>query len=108
MSNEFVQMIVTALASSGLIGLIITNFVKQQIEKQNKNRDRQETLYEDNMFLMMARLDCLADMTHLMAKKLHDSGVINGDLEDLNNKYKKIEDEYDKNIKHLALEVLNK
>lgn len=69
--------------------------------------DEQQKTNTDIQFLMMERMDNLSEMTHLMAKKLHDAGIINGDLEELNQKYKGLNSEYEKSIKSLALQVLN-
>jgi len=71
-----------------------------QAEQQKKNTDIQ--------FLMMQRIDSLSDLTQMMAKKLHDAGVINGDLEHMNQKYDGLNTDYEKSIKTLALKVLNK
>lgn len=57
---------------------------------------------------MMIKMDKLGDLTVLMAKRLHDVGIINGDLEEVKNDYKAADDAYDKNIKKLAAEVLRK
>ena len=57
---------------------------------------------------MMDRIDSLSEMTQLMAKKLHDAGIINGDLEIMQNKYSGLNAEYEKTLRHLATEVLNK
>lgn len=56
----------------------------------------------------MVKMDKLGDLTVLMAKRLHDVGIINGDLEELKKEYKAADTEYDKNIKKLAAEVLRK
>ena len=57
---------------------------------------------------MMERIDSLSDMTQLMARKLHDAGIINGDLEDMNQKYQGLNNNYERELKRLALDVLNK
>lgn len=74
---------------------------KKEIEAaQKKNTEIQ--------FLMMERIDSLSDMTQMMARKLHDAGIINGDLEEMHRKYEGLNSEYEKNIKSLALKVLNR
>lgn len=101
-----------------LIPLAIWYF-ERQIEVRDNKREREYTARKreqdaqqkkmtDMTFLMMERIDNLSEMTHLMAKKLHDAGIINGDLEDMDKKYKGLNDEYQKSLKSLALEVLNK
>jgi len=47
-------------------------------------------------------------MTHLMAKKLHDAGVINGDLKELDEKNKRLNEKYNDHMKKLAAEVLRR
>ncbi len=74
---------------------------KKEIEAQQKKST-------EIQFLMMERIDSLSDMTQMMAKKLHDAGIINGDLEEMHRKYEGLNSEYEKNIKSLALKVLNK
>lgn len=73
---------------------------KHEIEEQQRKNNEMQ-------FLMMERIDNLSDMTHLMAKKLHDAGIINGDLEELEDKYKGLDAKYHESLKRLALEVLN-
>ena len=73
---------------------------QEQVKQQKQNADIQ--------FLMMQRLDKLSEMTHLMARKLHDQGIINGDLEALDTKYKELDDEYEKEVHRLALSYSKK
>lgn len=106
--DNLVQLLIAVLGSSSIIGIIITTAVKKQMDKLYDQQNRREELRDENNLLMMSRMDNVSDMTHLMAKKLHDAGIINGDLKELNDKYKELDSKYDKNIKKLALEVLNK
>ncbi len=106
--DSIVHIIIAVIGSSGIVGIIITTAVKRQLEKQYEKQNRREELRDENNLLMMSRMDNVSDMTHLMAKKLHDAGIINGDLKELDEKYKELDSNYDKNIKKLALEVLNK
>ena len=106
--DNLVQLLIAILGSSSIVGIIITTAVKKQIDKQYDQQNRREELRDENNLLMMSRMDNVSDMTHLMAKKLHDAGIINGDLKELDEKYKHLDSQYDKNIKKLALEVLNK
>ena len=41
-----------------------------------------------------------------MAVKMHDAGIINGDLKELDEENKKLNEKYNENIKKLAMEVL--
>lgn len=105
--SSLLQTILAAVGASGIVGLITTLIVTRVVQKSFERQDRRETLRDENQFLMMKRLDNVADMTHLMANKLHEAGTINGDLEELDEKYKRLNEEYDENIKKLAFEVLN-
>ena len=106
--SELAQMIAAAIGASGIVSVVITTIIKRQMEKQYAEQERREKLRDDNMFLMMERMDNCAEMTHLMAKKLHDAGVINGDLEELDEKNKELNGKYNDHLRSLALEVLNK
>ena len=81
---------------------------EKEYTERKKELDEQNKQNVDIQFLMMDRIDSLSELTQLMAKKLHDAGIINGDLEIMQNKYKGLNDEYEKTLKHLAREVLNK
>ena len=74
---------------------------KRELEEQQKKNT-------EIQFLMMERMDSVCDMTQMMAKKLHDAGIINGDLEEMNQKYAGLNSQYESSIKSLALKVLNK
>ena len=106
--NNIWQIVVAALGASGIFGLIYSSIINRTMNKIYKQQDNRESLRDDNMFLMMSRMDSIADMTHLMASKLHDAGIINGDLEELDRKYQELENQYDKNLKKLALDTLKK
>lgn len=106
--DNLVQIIIAVLGSSSIVGVIITTAVKNQMDKQYDQQNRREELRDENNLLMMSRMDGVSELTHLMSKKLHDAGIINGDLKELDEKYKELESKYDKNIKQIALEVLNK
>lgn len=106
--TELWQYIVTAVGASGIVGLIITSVVKRSLDKQYEAQDRREKLRDENMFLMMERVDNCAEMTHLMAQKLHDAGIINGGLKELDEKNKSLNEKYNTNLRSLALEVLQR
>ena len=76
---------------------------EREYAERKRKLDEQAKQNEDIQFLMMQRLDKLSEMTHLMARKLHDQGVINGDLEALDKKYKELDAEYEEEVKRLAL-----
>lgn len=83
-------------------------YLQKQDQKRKKEMDEAQQKNTDIQFLMMERIDSLSDLTQMMAKKLHDAGIINGDLEEIHRKYDGLNKEYERNIKTLALKVLNK
>lgn len=106
--NEIWQYIITGIGASGVVSIILTSVIKRSLEKQYAEQDRREKLRDENMFLMMERVDNCAEMTHMMAQKLHDAGIINGGLKELDDKNKKLNDKYNENLRNLALEVLQR
>ena len=106
--DELIKMILTASATSGIIGIIITLIITNKVKQEFDRLDRREKLRDENQLLMMKRIDSSADITHMMATKLHDAGIINGGLKELDDKYKELNTEYSDNLRRLAREVLNK
>ena len=102
------QTIITAIGASGVVGTIITVMVKKQMEKQYEAQEKRERLRDENLFLMMERVDNCAEMTHMMAQKLHEAGVINGGLKELDERNKTLNEKYNANLRSMALEVLNR
>ena len=89
-------------------------YFERQIQRRDDKREReyaarkeeqrrQQKQNTDIQFLMMQRLDKLSEMVHLMAQKLHDQGVINGDLEKLDAKYRELDAAYEDEVMRLAL-----
>ena len=81
--------------------------LQRQITQRDDKREREYSArkkeQDDIQYLMMQRLDKLSEITHLMAQKLHDQNIINGDLEKLDQKYKELDAEYEDKVKRLAL-----
>lgn len=102
--SQLMQMICASGVITTIMTLIISRLVNRQFD-QVKDWKRQKA---ENELLLMVKMDKLGDLTVLMAKRLHDVGIINGDLEELKKEYKAADTEYDKNIKKLAAEVLRK
>lgn len=71
--------------------------------KRDKQRETEQENQQKLQFLMMRKLDKTSEMTHLMAQKLHDKGIINGDLETLDKKYTELDAEYEEEVRRLAL-----
>lgn len=81
---------------------------ESEYTERRKQLDAQQKKNTEIQFLMMERIDSLSDLTQMMAKKLHDAGIINGDLDHMNQKYEGLNSDYERSIKSLALKVLNK
>lgn len=62
----------------------------------------------DNDFLLWAKIDKMGDLIELMAQKLHEAGVINGDLDEVKREYRAAEDKYEDHLRNLAAVVLRK
>lgn len=77
------------------------------MDKHYAEVDAREKIRDENQLLMMARVDNCAEMTHLTARKLHDAGIINGDLDALDRKNKELNERYENHMRTLALKVLN-
>ena len=78
--------------------------VKDQFEKI-KQWQHAKT---DNDFLLWTKIDKQGDLTMLMANKLHEAGIINGDLEDLQKNYRAADEKFEDHVHKLAAEVLRK
>jgi len=115
---EKVWPILWELFKLGVIPLCLWLFQRQVAERDDhreneyterkRELDAQQKKNTEIQFLMMERIDSLSDLTQMMAKKLHDAGIINGDLEHMNQKYEGLNSDYEKSIKNLALKVLNR
>lgn len=81
---------------------------EQEYLQRKKELDDQAKKNMDIQYLMMQRIDKLSEMTHLMAVKLHEKRIINGDLKVLDEKYKELDAEYEEEVKRLALLYSNK
>lgn len=106
--DNLIQVILAAVGASGIIGTIVTMVITRRINEEFAKHDQREKLRDENQLLMMDRVDNSAEMTHLMAKKLHDAGVINGDLKELDEKNKRLNEKYNDHMKKLAAEVLRR
>ena len=106
--DDIAKMILAAIGASGIVSLVLTMVITRKINQGFAEIDRREKLRDENQLLMMDRVDNSAQMTHLIAQKLHDAGIINGDLKELDEENKRLNRKYNENIKQLAFEVLNK
>lgn len=89
------------------LGLYYIQRLITQRDEKREREDRERRRELDNQqklqFLMMRKQDKTSEMTHLMAQKLHDKGIINGDLEAIDRNYRELDAEYEKEVKRLAL-----
>lgn len=103
MSNIW-QMILT----SGVFSLVMTLVVTWVVNTGFKKIENWQHMKTRETFLIMEKMDKMGALTVLMANKLHEAGIINGDLEELKKDYKAADEKYDKHIKQLAAEVLRR
>lgn len=104
--SELWQVLLAAVSASGVVSLIVTTVIKHQMDEQYARQAQREDARDENTFLMMSRVDNCAEMTHMMARKLHDAGIINGDLKELDDKNKELDEKYEDHMKRLALKYL--
>lgn len=102
--SSILQMILT----SGVFSLVMTLIVTWVVNTGFKKIEHWQGVKTDETFLMMEKMDKMGALTVLMANKLHEAGIINGDLEELKKDYKAADEKYDKHIKQLAAEVLRR
>lgn len=76
---------------------------EREFAERKREMDNQAKQNLDIQYLLMQRIDKLSEMTHLMAVRLHEKKIINGDLEALDKKYKELDAEYEEEVKRLAL-----
>lgn len=83
------------IISSGVLGLVgslvVSRLVSGKMDRLKRDRDSEK----EERYLMMCMLRKSVDMTQLMAQKLHDAGIINGDLEALNRASEDAEKKYE-------------
>ena len=97
-----------AILASGVFSLIVTLVVTRIVNNGFSKIEAWQKMKTDETFLMMDKMDKLGEMTVLMANKLHEAGIINGDLEEVKKKYKAADEAYETHIKKLAAEVLKR
>lgn len=102
------EQILQVILASGIVTTIVTLIISRIVNGQlDQIKHMQQTKTESD-FLLWTKIDMQGELIELMALKLHEAGVINGDLEEVKKKYKQASDDYEKHIRHLAAEVLRK
>lgn len=97
MASEVWQYITASGVLVTLMTAIVTKVVNRrfdEIESREKNRARLEKI-------MILRADKMSEMVELMAKKLHDGGIINGDLEELEHTFQLVDKDYEDYLRDL-------
>ena len=70
----------------------VVNMRFDEMERRDKDRARLEKI-------MLCRTDKMHEMVLLMADKLHDKGIINGDLAELQQRYEATDREYEEYLR---------
>ncbi len=96
------------ICASGLIGTVITLIVTRIVNDQLDQIKSLQKTKTENDFLLWSKIDKMGDLTLLMAKRMHEAGIINGDLEQVKQQYKEADAKYEDHIRHLAAEVLRR
>ena len=97
-----------SILASGVFTLVMTLIVTWVVNTGFKKIEHWQKMKTDETFLMMDKMDKMGDLTALMANKLHEAGIINGDLEEVKKDYKAADAEYERHIKKLAAEILKR
>ena len=82
---------VLVIAMTAVITKVV-NMRFDEMERRDKDRARLEKI-------MLCRTDKMHEMVELMATKLHDKGIINGDLAELRQKYEATDREYEEYLR---------
>lgn len=97
-----------SILASGVFTLVMTLIVTWVVNTGFRKIEHWQKMKTDETFLMMDKMDKMGDLTVLMANKLHEAGIINGDLEEVKKDYKAADAEYERHIKQLAAEILKR
>lgn len=102
--SSAVQVICASGIFTTIMTLILTRIVNRQFDQMKKWQESKKT----NDFLLWTKIDKLGQMTNLMANKLHEAGIINGDLKELYQEYRTADQKYNDNLKEMAAEIMRK
>ena len=100
--------LIQIICASGIVGTVLTLVVTRIVNSQLDAIKKLQQTKTENDFLLWTKIDKQGELTCLMAEKMHDAGIINGDLEELKREYKKADEDYDKHLKRLAAEVMRR
>lgn len=96
------------ICASGIVGTVLTLIVTRAVNNQLDQIKQMQKTKTESDFLLWTKIDKMGDLSLLMAKKMHEAGIINGDLEQVKQQYKEADANYEDHIRHLAAEVLRR
>ena len=97
MANSVLEYITASGILMTVMTVVVTKIVNRrfdEMERREKDRARLEKI-------MICRTDKMSGMVELMADKLHEQGIINGDLEALRQAYAVTDREYEEYLREL-------
>ena len=89
------------IAASGIIMTVMTVVVTKIVNRRFDEMERREKDRARLEKIMICRTDKMSGMVELMADKLHERGIINGDLEALRQAYAVTDREYEEYLREL-------
>jgi hypothetical protein len=91
------------ILTSGIIGTIISVTTSKLINRRFDELDAKKKSQAKYEGLLLKKIDKLSDLVELMARKLHDAGVINGDLERIRTLYHTADEEFDQYMNEVVV-----
>ena len=95
MANSILDYITASGILVTVMTVVVTKVVNRRFDEMER-RDRDRAKLEK---LMLCRTDKMHEMVELMATKLHDKGIINGDLAELQKRYEITDREYEEYLR---------
>ena len=89
------------ITASGVLMVAMTAVVTKVVNRRFDEMERREKDRARLEKIMICRTDKMSGMVELMADKLHEQGIINGDLEQLRQAYAVTDREYEEYLREL-------
>ena len=89
------------ITASGVLVVAMTAIVTKVVNRRFDEMERREKDRARLEKIMICRTDKMSGMVELMADKLHERGIINGDLEALRQAYAVTDREYEEYLREL-------
>lgn len=89
------------ITASGVLVVAMTAIVTKVVNRRFDEMERREADRARLEKIMICRTDKMSGMVELMADKLHEHGIINGDLEALRQAYAATDREYEEYLREL-------